>query len=345
MLSEGFLSLTSSGWNSVFAQERTLERAVSLSVGGLCAFGRRTVSRAIFAAGRQHRDWSAEWKAFRKARKERNLSRQGLAVLEGLRRRLDALGGARRTLLAAVDGSLCNRTIFKAELDRVGLVARCRKDARLCMPAPAGSRRKYAKETFSPEAVRQDESRRWKRTKVYFGGKRRTIRYQEIKGVLWRGGAGRRPLRLLVVAPQPYRNSKRSRLHYRRPAYLLTTDLEASARLLIQARLDRWRIGVNHRDEKDLLGVGEAQVWSPRSLPRQPAFVVASYSLLLLAALKTFGPGRSHEFVPLPKRRRRAKRPSALDLITLPRKEIAEAPEGHDLRRRIRQNIALYAYT
>ena len=98
MLSEGFLSLTSSGWNSVFAQERTLERAVSLSVGGLCAFGRRTVSRAICAAGRQHRDWSAEWKAFRKARKERNLSRQGLAVLEGLPgrvRRVAAERGAR----------------------------------------------------------------------------------------------------------------------------------------------------------------------------------------------------------------------------------------------------------
>jgi len=31
---------------------------------------------------------------------------------------------------------------------------------------------------------------------------------------------------------------------------------------LIQYYFDRWQIEVNHRDEKSLLGVGQAQVWS-----------------------------------------------------------------------------------
>ncbi|MCX5814601.1 MAG: hypothetical protein NT178_18985 [Proteobacteria bacterium] len=46
---------------------------------------------------------------------------------------------------------------------------------------------------------------------------------------------------------------------------------------------------MNHREQKDTIGVGNAQVLSDKSVPRQPAFAVASYSLLLLAGLKAFG--------------------------------------------------------
>lgn len=457
MLVNAFLSLLSEGWSAVFAQRRTRERAASLCLACLCAFGRRTVSRAICAAGRQHGDWSADYKlfsrsawdedrlfdpvlldwlgrypdgpvcaalddtrfrrsgrkvatafwqrdplsppfranllfgqrfmqasllyphyregdfgargvpvrfaecpaakkpgkrateeereAYRAARKETNLSAQGLEVLRGLRQRLDDLGGAGRPLLVAVDGSLCNSTVFKAPLDRTDVVARSRKDARLCLHAPPSSRRFYAEETFTPQDVLKDDSIPWRVEKACFGGKWRKIRCKEVPRVLWRGGAGRRPLRLLVLAPQPYKASKNSRTHYRQPAFLLTTDLDSPAGLLIQVYLDRWQIEVNIRDEKDLLGVGQAQVWSRRSSPRQPAFVVAGYSLLLLAALKAFGPGRSAEFVPLPKWRKEAKRPSALDLITLLRKEVGETQDLGDLMAAIQENIVLFAYS
>ncbi|MBV9265426.1 MAG: hypothetical protein JO061_04580 [Acidobacteriaceae bacterium] len=95
---------------------------------------------------------------------------------------------------------------------------------------------------------------------------------------------------------------------------------------MLQAYFDRWQIEVNHREEKDTLGVGQAQVRSRLSVPRQPAFAVASYSALLLAALLTFGPNRRACYEPLPKWRRNADRPSCLDLITLLRKEIARSP-------------------
>ncbi len=78
--------------------------------------------------------------AFRKAARERNLPAQGFEVMKELRTSLDQLGQKHRRILFALDGSLCNRTIFKAHLDRVDLVARCRKDARLCLPAPPGTR-------------------------------------------------------------------------------------------------------------------------------------------------------------------------------------------------------------
>lgn len=84
---------------------------------------------------------------------------------------------------------------------------------------------------------------------------------------------------------------------------------------------------VNHREEKDTLGVGQAQLWNATSVPKQPALVVAAYSALLLAALQVFGAERGRAFAELPKWRRNASRPSCLDLITLLRKETATHPE------------------
>ena len=84
---------------------------------------------------------------------------------------------------------------------------------------------------------------------------------------------------------------------------------------------------MNHREEKDTLGVGQAQLWNETAVPKQPVLVVAAYSALLLASLIAFGTGRGEAYALLPKWRRHAKRPSCLDLITLPRKEMAEHPE------------------
>ena len=83
---------------------------------------------------------------------------------------------------------------------------------------------------------------------------------------------------------------------------------------------------VNHRDEKDTLGVGQAQMWNPVSVPKQPALVVASYSAMLLAALKAFGPARGDAYAKLPKWRTNAKRPSCLDMCTMIRKEAEQNP-------------------
>ena len=96
---------------------------------------------------------------------------------------------------------------------------------------------------------------------------------------------------------------------------------------MLQIYFDRWQIEVNHRDEKDTLGVGQAQLWNPVAVPKQPVLAVAAYSALLLAALLTFGAERGAAYAPLPKWRRHAHRPSCLDLITLLRKEMVEHPE------------------
>jgi DDE superfamily endonuclease len=267
------------------------------------------------------------WKEYKRMTKLYNLSQRFVQTMTQLRQQLDAAGGLKKVLVLAGDGSFCNRTCLRAARDRTELVTRTRKDASLCFRAAQDSRRFYDPQKFTPEQVRQDDSRPWKQTKLFYGGQRRKLRYKEVGQVHWRHGAGRLPLRLLVVAPTPYRKRKSSRLYYRQPAYLLTTDLKSSAKQLLQIYFDRWQIEVNHREEKDTLGVGQAQLWNLQAVPKQPVMVVAAYSALLLASLQAFGTERGQAYQPLPKWRRQAHRPSCLDLITLLRKEMVEHPE------------------
>ena len=50
------------GWRPAFSQSRSHRRAAGQALGILAGFGRRTLSRAICALGRQQQDWSAEYR-------------------------------------------------------------------------------------------------------------------------------------------------------------------------------------------------------------------------------------------------------------------------------------------
>jgi hypothetical protein len=267
-----------------------------------------------------------QWAAYRQEVKKSNLSTHAVATIAGLRSSLDEAGQQAKRLLIVGDGSFCNRTLFTAALQRTEIIARARRDLRLCRRADDAKRLFYDKVKFTPERVRQDESLPWLKARVFHGGQWRKLRYKQVSGIYWQSGSRKRALRLLVVAPVPYQAPGRKRKYYRDPAFLLTTDLTGTPRELLQAYFDRWQIEVNHREEKDTLGVGEAQVRSRLSVPRQPAFAVAAYSALHLAALLTFGSGRDQHYQALPKWRRSADRPSFLDLLALLRKEMAENP-------------------
>ena len=268
-----------------------------------------------------------QWAAWRQAAKKNNLSTHARATIAGLRRSLDAAEQRIKRLLIVGDGSFCNRTLFAIALDRTEILARARRDLKLCRKASSGRRLFYDQTKFTPEQLRQDESIAWRKVRIYHGGQWRKVRYKEVSGIYWQTGARQRPLRLFVVAPIPYQVPGRKRKYYRDAAYLLTTDLAGTPREMLQAYFDRWQIEVNHREEKDTLGVGQAQLRSPLAVPRQPAFAVAAYSSLLLAALLTFGPRRDAHYQPLPRWRADASRPSCLDLLTLLRREMAENPE------------------
>jgi len=287
-----------------------------------------------------------ELKQYNCLKKDKNLTAHAWSQVQRFRQLLDRLGAANRRLIVPVDASFCNATFFKTPIDRVDILARCRKDAQLCFAAPLDSRRHYAAEVFTPQHVRQSDRVEWKQTRIYFGAKCRKLRYKVVTDVLWRRGAGTRHLRLIIIAPIPYKMSAHSRLNYRDPAYLLTTDLNTSPKKLLQHYFDRWQIEVNHRDEKNILAVGQSQVWSRLSVPRQPAFSVASYSLLMLSCLRHCGPGRSSDFLPQPKwRKSPPNRASLHDMLTLLRKDLCETSVSCLIDVNFSKNMTIYSKT
>jgi hypothetical protein len=122
----------------------------------------------VSAVKRPNRRASPEqWRQYRQAVKQHNLSHSFVKMMGVLRQQLDQAGGAGKTLVVAGDGSFANRTCFAAQVERSELIVRTRKDAVLCFGAPAGSHRFYARHKFTPEQVRQDQTvlcywRRWK---------------------------------------------------------------------------------------------------------------------------------------------------------------------------------------
>lgn len=271
----------------------------------------------------------AQLEEYRRQKKEKNLSVQFVSTVKELRDRLNQTGHAAKRMSVVADGSFCNRTVFHEdwEKENVSIVVRARKDLVLCKRAPGKGPRFYGKTKFTPEMVRRRGSlAQWQTASIFHGGCYRPVRYKELTKMYWQRGGKKKMVRLLVVAPVGYRTSKNGRQYYRQPAYLLTTDLTTPAAVLLQDYFDRWGIEVNHRDEKEILGVGEAQVWNQNSVSKVPALLVAMYSWLLLSGLDAYGPTRTAEYEPLPKWRRNAKRPSCLDLVTLLRKQLAENP-------------------
>lgn len=270
-----------------------------------------------------------QWQEYGREKKQKNLSVQFVAMLKEVRAHLNQTGHSPKKLSIVTDASFCNRTVLAENWSEQGvsLTARCRKDIVLCKRAPGQGRRFYGKTKFTPEEVRRHDSKApWQTVKIFHGGCFREVRCKELPKIYWQGGAKKLELRLLVVAPVGYRTSRNGRKFYRQPAYLLTTDLTTPAEQLIQEYFDRWGIEVNHRDEKEILGVGEAQVWNKHSVCKVPALLVAMYSWLLLGGLDCYGPTRAGVYEPLPKWRRGAKRPSCLDMVTLLRKQLAEDP-------------------
>jgi hypothetical protein len=264
-------------------------------------------------------------KTYRELSKKKNLSTIFVDNVKQLRESMDIMGLQDKTLIMSCDGSFCNKTCMAINDPRIIMLARCRKDAKLCFQASANSKKIYDDTKFTPEQVRKDETIPWQTKFFFYGGHWREIQYKEVSNVLWQNGTKRKPLRLIVLAPLPY--VKGGKKNYRDPAYLLTTSLDTPIEVLIQAYLDRWQIEYNHRDEKSILGVGEAQVWNENSVVKQPAFHVAVYSAMLLANVIVYQDKPHSDFGPLPKWRKKPKRNTCRALIGVLRATLLEHSE------------------
>jgi hypothetical protein len=268
----------------------------------------------------------AEIKDYKKALGARVGAVQARKDLEQLREDVDAAGAPARTIIATLDGGFCNKVFFKKPMRGIELLCRCRKDAVLCTKAaPEEGKRFYSQHKFTPEMLREDETHAWQQATVRTGGREHTLRYKD-RPIYWQGGAGRRPLRLIIIAPTGYRLHQKGKLLYRQPAFLLTTDMQRSAAELIQGYVDHWQIEVAHRELKDGFGIEDTQVRHKQSVPRHPGFEVAVYAMLHLSALQAHGPRRTSHYLPAPKWYQGGVRPSLRDIVQLLRHQIPLCP-------------------
>jgi hypothetical protein len=267
----------------------------------------------------------------KETRKKHRLSVVALSQLCFCRQQLDLQpDGDRRWLIDVVDGSYANRTFLRGLPERTDVVARVRKDAKFRAWLPEDQRqgaRKYGPPLPTPLEFLGQESLPWQITPVFVAGQIRTLQFKEVSPICWPKATQTRPLRLILIKGPGYRLRKGSKLLYREPAFLITTDLTTPAAELIAAYLARWEVEVNFRDEKTLLGVGQAQVRNPQSSERVPAFLVACYSMLLWSSIRVFGDQRTKQFEALPQwRTDEPARPSTRDLLRLLQKQATDYP-------------------
>ena len=149
-----------------------------------------------------------EWKQYYKMRRQQGLSAQGALLIQQIRSRLDAMADfAQRILWVVVDASYCNLTVLSRLPERAVLIGRTRKDIHLSALPEAqsgrGRRRSYGKDLGTPEQMRKDDSIPWQRASIFAAGRSHQLRYKSVGPVLWRRGAQRRPLRLIIIALWP----------------------------------------------------------------------------------------------------------------------------------------------
>jgi len=241
---------------------------------------------------------------------------------------MDEEGQQDRPLWAVVDGGYTNRTFLKHLPPRTVAVGRIRADAKLYhLPEPTegkpGRNRVYGRRAPTPEQLRQDQSVPWERVEAFAAGKTHQFKIKTLSPLRWRPAGKEHDLRLIVIAPLGYRLTKNSRMLYRKPAYLICTNPDASLEQVLQAYIWRWDIEVNFRDEKTLLGVGQAQVRHEHSVENVPALAVAAYAMLLTSATIAYGVTGKPDSLPPPKwRRKTSLRASTQSLIQQLRHEV-----------------------
>ena len=250
-----------------------------------------------------------EEKAYRQAARRTRLPLVAAAHISALRQALDAEpNGPQRPLRIFVDGGYTNETVLKKLPARTTLIGRIRKDAKLhFLPEPSpdaphrGRPRHYGAVAPTPEQVRTDEARPWVSLEIAISGAPHQMRVKRLGPVLWRTAGLTHVMQIVVIAPLSYRLRKNSKLLYRQPAFLLATDPELDLQSLVQGYVQRNDIETNFREEKTLLGVGNAQVRNVRSAEAVPAFQVASYAMLLLATVRAMRGSDKPELLPAPK--------------------------------------------
>lgn len=259
---------------------------------------------------------------YEKQKKEMALPLMAKERIELLRNKIPA----NRKLVISGDGGYTNRTVGRNLPANTTLLGRVRKDAKLFARAESingcGRKGYYGKQLPTPEEMRNDDSIPWGEISAATGSKMHNFMIKSIP-VVRSQITGQRDLKLIIVKPLRYRLTKKSKLLYRDPAYIISTDLELTDAEILQWYLWRWEIELNFRDEKNILGVDEAMIRTQKAVESWAPFAVCSYAMLLLAGRSATEGNKIPVHLPKWQKTNPPLRPSTNHYLTVMRQEIS----------------------
>jgi len=187
-----------------------------------------------------------------------------------------------------------------------------------------GRKRKYGQLLPTPEQLLRDDQMPFQKVRAFAAGKVHDFQIKRVGPVVMRLDRAARPVQVVVIKALGYRLKKGGALLFRQPAFLVCTDPQMTLEDLLQDFLWRWDIEVNFRDEKTILGVGQAQVRTEASNQNAPALAVAAYALLLMASVKAYGKNGAPDRLLAAKwyRRKKQERATTSELVNQLRREL-----------------------
>ena len=223
-------------------------------------------------------------------------STKALELLDQIRQALPEEQSKRKIVLCG-DAHYTTSTLLQRLPENVTYIGRFRKDAALSAPCDQkstgrGRPKAYGSDLPMPEELRKDRAVPWKTATIKRGGKNISVRYKRIARAKWKPAGEKRTIQVVVLGPLQRGRTVQGQLKYTQPAFLLCTDPDMPIADLIQTYMIRWGIEVNFRDEKQLFGIGQAQVRHARRVMVAPLVAIASYAALLLAGREEFSDGR-----------------------------------------------------
>jgi hypothetical protein len=206
-----------------------------------------------------------------------------------------------QAILFVGDGHYDNLKLWQQLPPGVTMLARSAKNRVLYQlpDATMHGNRKYGKRAATPQQVWRT-NKRWQPISLAVRGRTRHLQVC-VRGVFVRKGAPDTPLFLIVVRGKKRKN--KSGRFYRRPPlpFLVNAVPDTAGNWVLPLPLDmllfwawqRWEVEVCHRELKTTFGLGHKQSFNPRAAVLTVQWSAWVYSLLLLAAYRTFGLARA----------------------------------------------------
>jgi hypothetical protein len=249
----------------------------------------RTIPVAAEVIGKPPKDIDRE------QRYEYSPSMHAINLLNQIRAGFGQEQSSRKIILCG-DAGYTTSTLLQRLPENVTYIGRFRKDAALFVPIDSrekkvGRPQAYGEQLPTPEQLRKDNDIPWQKANIKRNNKVQTIDYKRIARAKWRAAGENVTVQVVVVRPLRRGKFSSGGYSYTQPTYLLCTDTEMPAEELIQAYLARWGIEVNFKEEKQIAGIGQAQLWNTQHVRTAPIVAIAAYSATLLAGKEMFADG------------------------------------------------------